>query len=120
MLFAESTTPCRLILKQKGGIFGHLLHIPTTQIVFSDSLLHSSVEYLKNCSALFWQPSSPRFFFLPSSRLFGTFRDSRHVYLLLEFCQGGELWAKLREVYEEAAVVGLQGVGQKIPAVWCT
>ncbi|XP_066479952.1 cGMP-dependent protein kinase 2-like [Tiliqua scincoides] len=31
-------------------------------------------------------------------RLFGTFRDSRHVYLLLEFCQGGELWAKLREV----------------------
>ncbi|XP_061481930.1 cGMP-dependent protein kinase 1-like isoform X2 [Rhineura floridana] len=31
-------------------------------------------------------------------RLFATFRDSRHVYLLLEFCQGGELWAKLREV----------------------
>ncbi|XP_053106783.1 cGMP-dependent protein kinase 1-like isoform X2 [Hemicordylus capensis] len=31
-------------------------------------------------------------------RLFGTFRDSRYVYLLLEFCQGGELWAKLREV----------------------
>ncbi|XP_070591068.1 cGMP-dependent protein kinase 2-like isoform X2 [Erythrolamprus reginae] len=31
-------------------------------------------------------------------RLFSTFRDSRHVYLLLEFCQGGELWAKLREV----------------------
>ncbi|XP_060106997.1 cGMP-dependent protein kinase 2-like isoform X1 [Heteronotia binoei] len=30
-------------------------------------------------------------------RLYGTFRDSRHVYLLLEFCQGGELWAKLRE-----------------------
>ncbi|XP_067326618.1 cGMP-dependent protein kinase 1-like [Anolis sagrei] len=30
-------------------------------------------------------------------RLFATFRDSRHVYLLLEFCQGGELWAKLRE-----------------------
>ncbi|XP_062981579.1 cGMP-dependent protein kinase 2-like [Elgaria multicarinata webbii] len=31
-------------------------------------------------------------------RLFATFRDSRHVYLLLEFCQGGEMWAKLREV----------------------
>ncbi|XP_020663994.1 cGMP-dependent protein kinase 1 [Pogona vitticeps] len=31
-------------------------------------------------------------------RVFATFRDSRHVYLLLEFCQGGELWAKLREV----------------------
>ncbi|KAL8184924.1 UNVERIFIED_CONTAM: hypothetical protein K2H54_032518, partial [Gekko kuhli] len=30
-------------------------------------------------------------------RLYGTFRDNRHVYLLLEFCQGGELWAKLRE-----------------------
>ncbi|XP_077186469.1 cGMP-dependent protein kinase 2-like [Paroedura picta] len=30
--------------------------------------------------------------------LYGTFRDTRHVYLLLEFCKGGELWAKLREV----------------------
>ncbi|KAF7235867.1 cGMP-dependent protein kinase 1 [Varanus komodoensis] len=38
-------------------------------------------------------------------RLFATFRDSRHVYLLLEFCQGGELWAKLREAYGE----GLRG-----------
>ncbi|XP_066851359.1 cGMP-dependent protein kinase 1-like isoform X3 [Anser cygnoides] len=28
---------------------------------------------------------------------FGTFRDRQHVYLLLEFCQGGELWTKLRE-----------------------
>ncbi|XP_051470428.1 cGMP-dependent protein kinase 1-like [Apus apus] len=28
---------------------------------------------------------------------FGTFRDRQHVYLLLEFCQGGELWSKLRE-----------------------
>ncbi|KAJ6661205.1 hypothetical protein lerEdw1_015342 [Lerista edwardsae] len=53
-------------------------------------------------------------------RLFGTFRDSRHVYLLLEFCQGGELWAKLREVYGEAAVVDLQGLGQKVQAVPCT
>ncbi|KAL7987136.1 hypothetical protein Chor_006055 [Crotalus horridus] len=41
-------------------------------------------------------------------RLFSTFRDSRHVYLLLEFCQGGELWAKLREVYEDT----VRGPGQ--------
>ncbi|KAM9196201.1 cGMP-dependent protein kinase 1-like [Mergus octosetaceus] len=38
---------------------------------------------------------------------FGTFRDRQHVYLLLEFCQGGELWTKLREVryFEEPLAV---------------
>ncbi|XP_019350457.2 cGMP-dependent protein kinase 1 isoform X2 [Alligator mississippiensis] len=39
--------------------------------------------------------------------LVGTFRDSRYVYLLLEFCAGGELWTKLREVrcFEEEVAV---------------
>ncbi|KAM9240597.1 LOW QUALITY PROTEIN: cGMP-dependent protein kinase 2-like [Leptosomus discolor] len=38
---------------------------------------------------------------------FGTFRDGRYVYLLLEFCQGGELWTKLRErrCFEEPLAV---------------
>ncbi|OXB84339.1 UNVERIFIED_CONTAM: hypothetical protein H355_010766 [Colinus virginianus] len=38
---------------------------------------------------------------------FGSFRDAQHVYLLLEFCQGGELWTKLREVrcFEEPLAV---------------
>ncbi|XP_063186899.1 cGMP-dependent protein kinase 1-like [Chroicocephalus ridibundus] len=38
---------------------------------------------------------------------FRTFRDGQHVYLLLEFCQGGELWTKLRErrCFEEPLAV---------------
>ncbi|NXX10266.1 KGP2 kinase, partial [Podargus strigoides] len=28
---------------------------------------------------------------------FGTFRDGQYVYLLLEFCPGGDLWTKLRQ-----------------------
>ncbi|XP_062429124.1 cGMP-dependent protein kinase 1-like [Rhea pennata] len=38
---------------------------------------------------------------------FGSFRDGQYVYLLLEFCQGGELWTKLREVrcFEEPTAV---------------
>ncbi|XP_069089714.1 cGMP-dependent protein kinase 2-like [Pleurodeles waltl] len=40
-------------------------------------------------------------------RLFQTFKDNKYVYLALEFCGGGELWTKLREVKkftEEVAV----------------
>lgn len=40
-----------------------------------------------------------------AGRFFGTFRDRQYVYLLLEFCQGGELWTKLREMYGAEAAV---------------
>ncbi|XP_068792678.1 cGMP-dependent protein kinase 1-like isoform X2 [Struthio camelus] len=42
-----------------------------------------------------------------TERFFGSFRDGQYVYLLLEFCQGGELWTKLREVrcFEEPTAV---------------
>ncbi|KAM6323565.1 LOW QUALITY PROTEIN: cGMP-dependent protein kinase 1-like [Aegotheles albertisi] len=38
---------------------------------------------------------------------FGTFRDGQYVYLLLEFCQGGDLWSKLRQArcFEEPVAV---------------
>uniref|UniRef100_A0A803YC92 Protein kinase domain-containing protein n=1 Tax=Meleagris gallopavo TaxID=9103 RepID=A0A803YC92_MELGA len=42
----------------------------------------------------------------PTRRFFGSFRDAQHIYLLLEFCQGGELWTKLRErCFEEPLAV---------------
>nr|XP_013797996.1 PREDICTED: cGMP-dependent protein kinase, isozyme 2 forms cD5/T2-like [Apteryx mantelli mantelli] len=41
-----------------------------------------------------------------AKEFFGSFRDGQYVYLLLEFCQGGELWTKLREVYGAGAVPG--------------
>lgn len=48
---------------------------------------------------------------LSAGRFFGTFRDGQYVYLLLEFCQGGELWTKLREMYGD----GVSGGGSAVP-----
>uniref|UniRef100_UPI00358EC119 cGMP-dependent protein kinase 2-like isoform X2 n=1 Tax=Myxine glutinosa TaxID=7769 RepID=UPI00358EC119 len=31
-------------------------------------------------------------------KLYAVFKDSTHIYFLLEFCEGGELWSKLREI----------------------
>ena len=31
------------------------------------------------------------------SRVFRTFKDDKSVYLLMECCLGGELWARLRD-----------------------
>ncbi|XP_039604368.1 cGMP-dependent protein kinase 1 [Polypterus senegalus] len=40
-------------------------------------------------------------------KLFAAFKDSRYIYMVLEFCSGGELWTKLRELkrFEEVIAV---------------
>ncbi|KAB5517138.1 hypothetical protein PHYPO_G00185960 [Pangasianodon hypophthalmus] len=40
-------------------------------------------------------------------RLHGTFKDSRYIYMVMDFCSGGEIWTKLKEVrrFEESTTV---------------
>ncbi|KAF4092096.1 hypothetical protein AMELA_G00016940 [Ameiurus melas] len=44
-------------------------------------------------------------------KLHDTFKDSRYIYMVMEFCSGGEIWTKLKEVrrFEENITVFVAG-----------